>query len=339
MAWVPNPAGLKDQNGNVITVSRQNSLRPYPTLGAISNPLEQGFNSSYNSLQTSLTKRFSRGFQFNVNFTWMKSMDTTSCDGQFCNDGIANWGNGASQLRSGDRRLERAISVFDTPAILRYNYIWELPIGKGKTFLNRIPGWANYIVGNWKWSGVGSLTSGFPFQLYLGNNAGYPDDVSRIRVNTKSGVTNYILPGWKENCNNPVTQRCPYVDALNSFSPPSFMTIGSAARVVDYIRMPHVRTFDTSFLKEFPIHEQIKLAFRAELYGALNHVLLPIERQQLHGVPEPGLLQGRCSERNPGQRGTRLRGRRIEHWRPPQNPVGLEAVLLIWSDLSSPYEV
>ncbi len=150
--------------------------------------------------------------------------------------------------------------------------IWELPIGKGKTFLNRIPGWANYIVGNWKWSGVGSLTSGFPFQLYLGNNAGYPDDVSRIRVNTKSGVTNYILPGWKENCNNPVTQRCPYVDALNSFSPPSFMTIGSAARVVDYIRMPHVRTFDTSFLKEFPIHEQIKLAFRAELYGALNHV-------------------------------------------------------------------
>jgi len=26
-----------------------------------------------------------------------------------------------------------------------------------------------------------------------------------------------------------------------------------------------------SIVKEFPIHEQIKAAFRAELYGALNH--------------------------------------------------------------------
>lgn len=27
-----------------------------------------------------------------------------------------------------------------------------------------------------------------------------------------------------------------------------------------------------AFLKEFPIQDRIKLAFRAELYGALNHV-------------------------------------------------------------------
>ena len=35
--------------------------------------------------------------------------------------------------------------------------------------------------------------------------------------------------------------------------------------------MPHVQSFNMAILKEFPIHERIKLAFRAELYGALNH--------------------------------------------------------------------
>jgi len=69
-----------------------------------------------------------------------------------------------------------------------------------------------------------------------------------------------------------VTQRCPYVNSLALFSPPTALTVGNAPRVFDYIRMPHVITYNMAILKEFPIHEQVKLAFRAELYGALNHV-------------------------------------------------------------------
>src|SRR5262249_8389177 len=105
----PNPAGLKDQNGNIIQVSRQNLLRAIPTVGAISNPLAQGYGSFYNALQINFTKRYSKGLQFNINYTWMKSTDNTSCDGQFCNDNIANWGVGAAQLLNGDRHLEHSI--------------------------------------------------------------------------------------------------------------------------------------------------------------------------------------------------------------------------------------
>ncbi len=35
--------------------------------------------------------------------------------------------------------------------------------------------------------------------------------------------------------------------------------------------MPHVQNFNMAILKDIPIHEQVQLAFRAELYGALNH--------------------------------------------------------------------
>jgi hypothetical protein len=47
--------------------------------------------------------------------------------------------------------------------------------------------------------------------------------------------------------------------------------VGDATRVMDAIRMPHIQSYNMAFLKEFPLHEQIKLAFRAELYAALNH--------------------------------------------------------------------
>src|SRR5437867_3027944 len=120
----PNPAGIKDQNGN-IPVSRQSLLRPIPTTGAITNPLTQGYGSFYNSLQVNFTKRYHKGLQFNVNYTWMKSTDTTFCEGQFCNDNIQNWGTGASQLLNGDRHLEHSISVFSIPHTLRFSYNWD----------------------------------------------------------------------------------------------------------------------------------------------------------------------------------------------------------------------
>jgi hypothetical protein len=268
----PNPAGLTDQNGNIIMVTRQNLLRPIPTLGAISNPLAQGYGSFYHSLQLNLTKRYSMGLQFNVNFTWMKSTDDTSCDGQFCNDNIQNWGVGAAQLLNNESRsLEHSVSVFDIADTLRFSYNWDLPVGRGKHFLNSVPGWMNQVVGNWKWTGTGNIQSGMPLQAWTGNNTGYPEDVGHIRPNVNPGVNPY-LPNWIANCNNPVTQRCPYVNSLALFSPPTALTVGNAPRVFDYIRMPHVITYNMAILKEFPIHEQVKLAFRAELYGALNHV-------------------------------------------------------------------
>ena len=46
----------------MITVTRQNSLRPLSTLGDIVDPTSQGFDSRYDALQINYTKRFSLGF-------------------------------------------------------------------------------------------------------------------------------------------------------------------------------------------------------------------------------------------------------------------------------------
>ncbi|MBI2687731.1 MAG: TonB-dependent receptor [Acidobacteria bacterium] len=267
---VPNPAGLQDQNGNPITVARQDLLRGIPTMSSIGDPLAQGYNSSYNALQMNFVKRFTHGVQFNINYTWMKSTDNSSCDGQFCNDNIQNWGVGFPQLRGGSRRLEHSISVYDIPSVFRFNYNWDLPAGRGKLLGRNAPSWLNQFVGNWKMSGTGSASSGLPLQALLGNTAGFPDDVGQIRPNIVPGV-NAVMPGWRENVNNPATQRAPYVNSLAVFTPPAFLTTGTATRVLDNIRMPHTVTYNMAILKEFYIKEQMRFAFRAELYGAFNH--------------------------------------------------------------------
>jgi hypothetical protein len=89
-----------------------------------------------------------------------------------------------------------------------------------------------------------------------------------------------VLPGWHANCNNAVTQVCPYVNALTVFTPPSLLSVGTATRVLDNIRMPHTVSYNMAILKDFPIREQVRLAFRAELYGALNHAVFATNQNQ-----------------------------------------------------------
>jgi hypothetical protein len=268
---IPNPAGIKDINGKVINVTRQNSLRPLPTLGDITDPLEQGFDSRYNALQINLTRRFSHGFQFNVNYTWMKAMDDSSCSGQFCGTAIQSWGTGAPQLYGDSHSLEKSISIFDIPSTFRFNFNWDLPVGKGQPILNSAHGVVNRIIGNWKVSGNGGAQSGVPLQAYTGSATGFPDDVGKIRPNIVPGV-DPIQPNWRDNCNSPVTQSCPYINTLAVFSAPAALTLGNATRVMDNIRMPHTVFYNMAILKDIPIHEKVRLSFRMEMYGALNHV-------------------------------------------------------------------
>jgi hypothetical protein len=270
---IPNPQGIKQANGSIQQVTLANSLRPLSTLGDITDPTAEGYDARYNALQVNFNKRFSGGFQFNISYVWMKAMDDMSCMGQFCTNQIQNWGTSAPQLL-GDpapdsHQLEKSISSFDIPNDLKMNYNWDLPFGRGKYFLNTQRGWVNQIIGNWKTSGNLEERSGYPFSVYSNTAAGFPDDVKNIRPNINSGV-NPILPNWKANYDNLITQVCPYLNSLALFTPPAYLTLGNAPRVTN-IRMPHVQKYNMAFLKEIPLHEQVKITIRAELYGALNH--------------------------------------------------------------------
>ncbi len=115
-------------------------------------------SSSYDGMLLSLRKRFSKGFQFDVNYTWSHSIDNQST--------VANvTTSGGLICDATNLRVCRGNSDFDIRHLMNVNGIWELPFGRGRMFGGDAPGWVNQIIGGWEISGIFAARSGLPFSL------------------------------------------------------------------------------------------------------------------------------------------------------------------------------
>ncbi len=115
-------------------------------------------NSSYNALQVSLRKRFSAGLQFDLNYTFSKSMDISSDAERITPYG----GLGGQVINPYSPNQLRAVSDFDTPHQINANFIVELPFGKGKPIARNANALLDAFIGGWQLSGIVRWTSGFP---------------------------------------------------------------------------------------------------------------------------------------------------------------------------------
>jgi hypothetical protein len=140
------PNGSASPSGPVLNAQKLN-----PNIGQISAVFMTGY-SHYNSLQASLTKRFSHRTQLQVSYTWAKSID----DGSSSTFGDT-FANSVSSLPlwAPDRR--RAISDFIVRQNLVLNYLAELP-NVPKSF-----GFVSPLLNGWQWGGIFQASSGEPF--------------------------------------------------------------------------------------------------------------------------------------------------------------------------------
>jgi hypothetical protein len=115
---------------------------------AATNQYFLGFSSNYQSLQTSLEKRFSHGLALTSAFTWGKGLNYNSDD-----DGgltfYINW------------RRNYAPTDFDREFNFEQNFTYELPFGRGHQILNS--GIGDAVLGGWKIAGIISAVTGLPF--------------------------------------------------------------------------------------------------------------------------------------------------------------------------------
>ena len=119
--------------------------------------------SSYNGLQVSLKKQVSHGVQFDLNYTYSKSIDTTSGAARLGFSPIDNIGSPGSRLVNAfDPRGNRGPSDFDTAHQINANWIAELPFGKGRRFAATAGPALDAVVGGWQLSGLARWTTGFP---------------------------------------------------------------------------------------------------------------------------------------------------------------------------------
>ena len=150
--------------------------------------------SSYHALQVSLRKQFSRGVQFDFNYTYSKSIDITSAASRvgFAVSGYQNIGLVGTRLANAfSSNLARAVSDFDLTHQMNLNWRAELPVGKGRALARNANGVLNGFIGGWEVSGVARWTSGFPFSVDGGQR--WPTDwfltaIAQMTARPKTGV-------------------------------------------------------------------------------------------------------------------------------------------------------
>lgn len=179
------------------------ALRPYPQYGYIADDccLENFGHSSYDAMIASLNRRFRQGFNLQVSYTWAKNL--TDADSE-----IGNYDRGAQSQNSSDFKGEKAVSIQNIPQTISISYLYQLPFGKGRAYLNKSRV-LDAIVGGWELGGIQRYESGQPLSFgcatgiaSLGNYTGVGGYDNCFRFTQLPG-TSIASTAYKHNKNGP----------------------------------------------------------------------------------------------------------------------------------------
>ena len=221
-----------------------NAVKPFLGYG---NIFFTGYdaNSSYNSLQMRLSRRFATSFTGNVDYTWSKAIDQADTDDA---SGLSACGYAFNCAR------EKGPSGFDRTHILSFDYVYQLPKLGSRTnnALGRI------VLDGWQISGITRFWSGLP--LNVTSSTGNPGTLG-------GGVRPDLC-----NCGQPLypaTQnRLEWFNPL-AFSFPANGTLGNAGRNI--LRGPRVDNWNLSLFKNTRISERVNTQLRLEAFNVFNH--------------------------------------------------------------------
>ena len=242
-----DPAKVAKNGSNAILGTNafdRDFLRPFPGYGDIGIH-RYDTSTNYNSLQVTANRRFHRGFQFGLSYTYGKALGVTSADGDFVRiDNLTRFANYGPL--SFDRRHTFAA-----------NYIYDLP----SLFKHGI---AHTFIDGWQISGLTRFQTGAPFSVGFSLPGAYGNpqltgsytEPARIRLigDPKAG-----------------TSDSPY-NRLNAaaFAPPLVGDMGLGAKV-NYLTGPGVNNTDLSLQKSFPFTESKRIELRADAFNVFNH--------------------------------------------------------------------
>ncbi len=248
------------------TVQGFQLLLPYPQFTAVITDEPPVANSIYHALQITVEKHYSNGLQVSANYTFSKSIDNSSIY-----DGNVSWLAGSTSSIYGPQdpnrpSMDRSLSVFDVPHVFKLNYTYDLPIGRGRAFLNDMPRAVDLLIGGWKTAGVWVVHDGFPL-AFLASGGGTPIPTygqQRPNIVGTPERTGGSDGNWVGN----------YFANPSVFQLPDPYTLGNAARTLSSIRSPFFFSSNLSIGKEFALsgsHEDMKLEVRLEADNAFNH--------------------------------------------------------------------
>ena len=245
---VPNPFQnlLPGTSLNSATIPLQQALLPFPEFTAITQQNIPSGRVWYNSLQTSLQKRYSNGFALTGSYTFSKNIQALS------------------YLNPQDASPANTIVPFDRTHVLVVAPIYELPFGPGRPFLNGTHGFVSRLVEGWQLIGNFTWMSGVPMTVPSG-----------VWVIGNPVLSN---PTWDRMFNTGLIDSTgKTVNAISGLQPafqiqPAF-TLRTASLYFGNLRDRWGPESNIAFVKRTHIRESLNFELRAEALNAFNHPL------------------------------------------------------------------
>jgi outer membrane receptor protein involved in Fe transport len=234
-----------------------NQRRPYYRLYGWTQGVQYYGNdasNSYESLQFSVDKRFSSGYEISGHYTYAHAY-------QYDGSGYFIY----------DPSLVRGPSDFQRDHVIVVSSIYQVPVGKGKRFMGNAGRGLDLLVGGWQLNGVWTWETGVPFTPGYSDCGGdvdtgpcRPNLVGNAIPSNQNQNQWFIGTGGQELSANGMTigpwQR-PARGAFGNVGDNSFFG-------------PHFWQVDMSLFKNFKITEKVTGQFRAESFNSFNHVNL-----------------------------------------------------------------
>ena len=238
----------------------QNYL-PYPQFGNI-NYMSNTGHSTYHSGTVQFQKRYSQGIVLNSFYTYSKAIDDCDSDSGVCT-GVAPIAN---------RNLNKGRAGYDRRHVFVTNVTYELPVGKGRHFLNhnRV---LDFLIGGYEIAWVQSIETGNPFGFSFTNspNNYFPTSIGAYVPNlTCNGIS---MPGYglgsliggnrfNQALENPVLP-------VSCFAPPAAFTPGNAGRNI--VTGPGILYSQASAQKNFRFTERWNLQLRFDFQNPFHN--------------------------------------------------------------------
>jgi hypothetical protein len=231
-------------------------LRPYPQYTGVTASNDGNRDTVYHSLQVKMEKRFRKGGSVLAAYTYSRNIGDIETG-----MGWLEAGPLAGIQNNNNLRQERAASGFDVPHRLIVSYVYDLPFGKGRTFLNSANRLTEGLIGGWGVNGISTFQAGFPLTFTTSTNATNSFG-GGSRPNYVGGCDPVVSGSAQSRLNSWFNTSC--------FVAPPASTFGNLGRTLTSVRTAGIANYDFSVFKSVDLTERFRLQFRTEFFNIFN---------------------------------------------------------------------
>lgn len=255
---VPNPFFGLPVGFNVSspTISRAQSLRPFPQFGNILMGGATLGKSQYHAAIFKFEKRVTKGWGGRINYTYSRLEDN-----QFGETNFFSRNSGLIQ-NAYDLEAEYAVGLLDVPHKIVISPIMELPFGDGKRWAQS--GVAAAVLGDWTVSSILSFESGFPTAISSNSNGLSSAFFQVQRVNPGTGDSQ--TDGSRD-------ERIQNIWLTSAgYSTPAVFTLGTLPRTDPNVRTAHRNNWDFVAAKDMRFGGRVRGQIKLEVLNVTNTV-------------------------------------------------------------------